>query len=338
MTFNGETIATTDFRFFNELSGGMSPEAALRDLKNTLVLLERSAQHGIAPTEEQIEEQLESASRMREDQGLDFISAQRIAEFLSAWDTPFESMKDIYFPEEDFEIDEDEFAETLEWQMGRITSEATDMKIRYIKTTTGSSIEGAEELLNSGMDFDMLIRLYCVDFEHSGEDEIESVDVVQFAWSNQAGQYLNTLLSMEVGDVSEIIEIADENDDKTFFIVIVDEKEVDYEQIETAKDDVRNDFISSKRSADFFEQVQAWAEEADVVINNRAFKRFEDAAPPQPSFDFGDFDFGDFDFDENDFQIDFGDGNDFGDIEINMDNVDFDFGEDVDFEDFDFED
>ncbi|MCL2456251.1 MAG: hypothetical protein FWD19_01725 [Defluviitaleaceae bacterium] len=326
MIFNGEKIPSTDFRFFNELSGGASPEAALRDLKNTLVLLERSAQHNIFPTDEEIAEQLDGANEMRDSRNLNFISAHRIAEILSVWDVPFESLKDIYVPEDGFEVDEEEFAENLEWQMDRILMNATDMKIKYIKTRLGSSIEGAEELLNAGMDFDNLIRTYCDDFEISLENDPEPIELVQFVINNQAWDYFGGLMAMEVGDVSEIIEIADENDDYTFFLVQVEEKEVDEEQIETAKDGARTEFISGKRSEIFFEKVQEWADAANVKLNSRAYKRFESAAPPQPNFDFGDFDF-DYDYDyENDFDFNFDD----------FDFDDFDFG-DFDFDDFDFE-
>jgi hypothetical protein len=268
MTFNGERIVTSDFMLFDALNE--TPDVAMNQLKQTLVMRDKAAQHGFALTAEEMAQQIESAGSIREQMSMNFISEQRIAELFSIWQIAQDHLIDEYVDTE-FEIDEEEFAEVLESQMSWILMNATDMEVKFILSNDEDELEDALKVLSEEFaTFDEMVGVLCLVHAGSETGEIAVVSAMDFIMEHQAWANMDDILELEEGEIFGPFE-GTEGD---FFLVQGYTRVRNEEEIETQVEAVRENFINGKRSEVFFELVDEWVLESKAVVNNRAFSRF----------------------------------------------------------------
>ncbi|MCL1884499.1 MAG: hypothetical protein FWF81_12220 [Defluviitaleaceae bacterium] len=275
MTFEGESISTRDFRFFTSTMdmppGQAAQEAALESLLQTLVLLDRGAQHGLTPSEEEFVALEEDARNMHEQMamsipgGLDFIPDRRVAEFFSAWGEILNGLMDIYV---DIEFDEEEFAEFLEENMEFFIQAATDMNVKYAASFDFTELEAAYERLQAGeISFDQLVEDYSF-FHHEGEDN-DPINIMEFIERYDAWEHGMDIVEMDEGDVMGVFEI-----NGIFFVLNMYEHFIDDEILEMQISDARESREDSGRAEAFFEFLDQWINDADYTVNLRAIRHF----------------------------------------------------------------
>lgn len=279
MTFGGERVATTDFRFFHLMNdmpaGEAAQEAALDALLMTLVVQEAADRHGLSLTSAEMSELTAQAAEMREQfhfqmpGALNFISDRRIAELWSIAEF-FEPLMDIYEPY--FEIDEEAFAESIEAAIEEwIIDSATETYVKYIASFDWEEIQAAAALTGEG-DFDALVREHSRLFDEEGEG-VEPIDFFDFLSQYNAWAHWEALSELEPGEVSEVIEV-----DGWFFIVQIYSREFDEERkqeiLEEFAESERESLVEEGRWAAFIERLEGWVADADYSVNERAIRRF----------------------------------------------------------------
>jgi hypothetical protein len=280
MVFEGESIATGDFRFFLHGEGEEARDEAMEVLTQTLVLLNRAQKHGITLTDEEMAEHIERSETINEDIG--FISHERIAEFMAAWNEKSEQLMDIYVEKVEFELDEDEFAEFLEEQMEHIISGSTNRQLKYVAAHDMTVIfQAMADYTEDGaeIEFDEIIRQYSVKYVEG--EEIETIEFIDFLMQYGVWEGMDDIANLEVGEISTMLTGTDITDEEIFFMVQMIERTVDDERIEEEKVNTRENYIArheseifQARAEEFFELIEEWASEANREINYRAFKRF----------------------------------------------------------------
>jgi len=267
MTFEGERIATSDFRYFHSMTGmppGEETQQVIMDnLVQTLVVLERAERHGLSLSEENranLEEHVRNF-RGQNPGAFNFISDRRIMELDSIW-LLFEPLMDIYVP--DYELDEEEFAPLLETHLEGIHDSLIQFK--YLESDDWFELEDAIAALEAGGDFDTIAReIYGL----PEEEEIATVDLSTLLDFYDISERRPELLSLEEGEVSEII-IADD----VFFIIQMYNNVVDDEVLESAEELFRERNIQTGRAGIFWALIEEWIEQADYTVNERALRRF----------------------------------------------------------------
>jgi hypothetical protein len=261
MTFEGENIATSDFRFFNAMQQP-SPDSrynALDGLLRTLTLLNQAEAHNLRVTPEQQAELMSDAAMLREQANwqqpgmLNFITDNRIAQ-INSIEFFLDSLIDIYITQ-DFEIDEDEFAEALEEHRENVVPWLADMQIKY-----AASLDPAE-----------------IATTFMGEDEdisaFEPVDFIEFTQdigiSLENWQHFQNIVNLEVGEVLQLVEM-----NGVFYNILMYERVLEDESIEEAEASFRENFTNEAREDAFFELLESWVANANYSLNNRAFNRF----------------------------------------------------------------
>ncbi|MCL2197440.1 MAG: hypothetical protein FWB80_00805 [Defluviitaleaceae bacterium] len=263
MTLNGERIATTDFRFFHTMQqlppGELAQESVLNDLTQTLLILDRAAQHGVGATAQELAEIQEQAAEMRAGGGLNFISERRTAELLSAWHHVFERLMDIYMA--DFTPDQEEYQTEMAMRMENIILNSTDVKIKYLYGADWFEMDDIRHELEHGADFEAF----------TGEGA-EPISLLTFAetYDAWASPELNVIFELQqVDDFSTVFEI-----NGMYFIVKVYDRVVDEETVAMFAEMESERFINDARAEAFFELTMEWVDNADRDVNLRAISRF----------------------------------------------------------------
>jgi len=264
MTFNGERVATRDFRFLAYTSQG-DPWS---DLEQSLVLRERAELHGISLTSEQRDMLMGFAGQVRGDfapGALNFISDEQIVDVRASWFLT-EGLMDIYVS--DFEHDEDEFLELVEEFYDMILAEVTDTSVKYIWSHDEDEIRAVAEAFAEYGDFDLAVATHFAGYDEevgvvpsSFEDFVDDF----FLWD-----YLEEFAELAEGEAFDVIE-----EHGMFILMLMYEKDaVDQERYDEIMEAEREWFANSSREQAFFELfVQDWIDDADIEWNERAVNR-----------------------------------------------------------------
>jgi hypothetical protein len=267
MRFEGERIATSDYRFFHVMNGmpvgdEEGREIVLENLLQALVLLERGERHGFSATSEELSGLMESARNIREQHNTSFISERRIAEFISAWDVVYEKLMDEFVPAQD--LDEAEFTELFDEHIEENRSFLEDLRVKYIVSFDLEEIILAYEGVTGGTNFDALIQQHSAFY--SEEHGVESFDFWEFAEMFSLWEEWMELIELQEGEISSIFEA-----DGLFFIVQMYERSLDIEAEEIS---FREGIIAERRAIAFNEIVEQWMAEANYTVNDRALNNF----------------------------------------------------------------
>lgn len=288
MTFQGERIPTSDFRFLHMTSGAepddeASRETAVTAMLRTLAVLERARANGVSLPEDEMAELLEEAASTREWvvswQGAGAMratSVRRIADFMSVgtlagdWPQPgplFELLEEELLA--DFRPDQADIDARLEEWDEDITNAAMETMLQYIavddENIAWSAYGDAEEDV---MPFDELIEL----FHQPGEDEFENpIDLSDFMMNFNAWEHWEVLNDLEVGDITFPLSV---DDGERFFVVRKYSSEINEETLEEITENVVEGYIAERRQEAFLEMIDGWVAEAVYVRNERALARF----------------------------------------------------------------
>ena len=280
LNVDGNRISTREFRFLTYFFG--DKDFAMEMLQRGLVLEQQAERYGLSITDDERQDTREFAQVIRDHYrqqfgiSLNFISLNRKTDVLSRdWFT--EHLREHLLPETDFyaeanEIVAADFAHHLEHnRLDFIFS-----NVRYILANDRTNAESALTRLAAGEDFVTLIRDYDDDEQgEQPEDHVfDSTSLWQFAHDfDLSHDIVNTILDIEEGQVSEIIELGG----NWFLIVYVESKfELDPEMVE--ENFMQGGFLLEEtiwnlRSAAFDELVEGWMAGFNPIINQRAFDR-----------------------------------------------------------------
>lgn len=279
MTFEGERVATTDFRFIHlmqELNdippGEEANEMAVNTLLQTMVIFERAEENNIVVPEDEMAEIVAQAAGMREELHmeapglLNFISDRRIAELWSVTNL-LEPLMDIYVPE--FVPDEAEIAPLVEEHMDGVRNFLFDRNVKYIASHDWALFTELASLYMTGeATFDELIEQYC-EFHEAGTP-IEAVELWDFADRYEIGwAEISGVMELEEGEISDVLEAHG-----WFFMVQIYETVFDYEAAAEEEEFFRERFAGQRRGELFMEILEGWIEQANYTINQRALDRF----------------------------------------------------------------
>ncbi|MCL2388269.1 MAG: peptidyl-prolyl cis-trans isomerase [Defluviitaleaceae bacterium] len=263
MTFEGNRIATSDFRFFylgqEPALGTTQRDNAMEALVSTLTILDRAERHNLTVSPEdraEINEMVANLNLQSPPGFLNFISDERIVELFSI-DNLGDQLMDIYFPDT---LTEDELAEMVEEHLEEFRAHWETMNLKYIVSTDVGAMESAQTALESGADFDTVARTYCE--AHQDGEEVAVMEFWDFVQEYQTWDFLMEIFELEIGEITETLVTEDH-----FFIIQMYERIVDYDAVADA---LRNE----ARFGDFHEMVDEWIAEANYEINYRAFNRF----------------------------------------------------------------
>jgi len=291
VTFQGERIPTSDFRFLHMMVGAQpgdefSRESAVTQMLRTLSILERAEQQGISVPAEEMAEMREEAAETREWvvswQGAGAMrgtSANRIADFASVgnltegWDFApgllFEQMQDEFVPE-DFRPDQGDIDEFLEELLEDIINASMETTVQYIAVDEWDIAWAVYAEAADGADFAELISLYHV--PHEDEDEFENpMSLQEFISTFQTWDHWTTLNELEIGDITEPMMIGD---NERFFVVRKYASELSEELQAEITENVIESFIADRRLETFMEMIDGWVAAADYTLNERALARF----------------------------------------------------------------
>jgi len=273
MTFDGQRIPTSDARFFSAFADGGPDfrDQAIEGLTHFL-LVDRAARHyNIILTEEELEEVTESAAELRQQFEmfgipLRGVSDDRLIELVSM-DVLSERLFDMYTADVAID-DEAEFSRALNEFLEEHRDDFVDMEFRFHLSSAEMVSQSAwlEFGLNDPAEFNNIIVRDMALQTGIDEDDIEvpSINLASLRQDpNINPQIIDYLMSLEVGDFSEPIQV----DEDTFVIFIVDG--IDIPTDEELSELYREDYILTNRLEAFEEAMENWREATDIEINPR---------------------------------------------------------------------
>ena len=219
MTFYGRKISTNDFQFFllNSMDDYSDPkEKAMESLSFYLAIIKGAKDRNIELTADEINTAKENAKTIKDQIDEYYPAAKKISvEFLEE----MVGVEYLYYqlmekiPEElGYKFDESEFAAALADYIENGKTDYISMDCKYILTETREAAEEAKEAVESGaLSPNEAIRKFSV--AHSEEDE-ETYGFHTLPLSEAAyyvpEEDLERFISLEVGDIFDIIKISDE--------------------------------------------------------------------------------------------------------------------------------
>ena len=274
MTFNGERIATGDFRFISILEDVPINEFTrydiLRELKTYVTLMQMADRLGVGYTpEEQVEN--EAAGEMWRgiiEQNahipLGFIDDRRIGEFMNFHALLVPRLIDlvIYDYEVTLELDEDMFAEELGWHIEWLVEQGTEVLVKYMALYPWEDhVEVAIELADpEGFDFDDIASRFCV----LGTG-LEPININDFA--TQYGVPIDDWLAgLPIGQFSPQLQ----GNEYDFFFYIYGRREPELD-LEDVTQEFRENYELNIRRSIFSRRLEEWIEEAEYELNLRVF-------------------------------------------------------------------
>ena len=271
MTFNGERIATSDFRFMSVLSqmpiNEFTRDDILHELMTFLTVMQMGEYYQLGFTGEELEEIETNAAFFREimEQGgspgmLGFIDDRRMGEFLGLFE--FVGARLIDYLITDYEVDEEQFEAELEWHIETLIREGSEVFVKYMALDPAAdNIDAAIELSAiNGIDFDDIASRFCV----LGTG-LEPIDINDFA-ANYGVHIDEWFAGLPVGQHSSILH----GTDYSFYFYVYDriEPELVLEEVER---EFRDRFELELRQGIFFERLEGWVAEAEFELNHRVF-------------------------------------------------------------------
>jgi hypothetical protein len=285
MTFEGQRVSTSDFRFLVELFGAHGEDMhdeIINELVSVLILINKSNEHGTGISEEEMQDVREFVQMIREGGEFNYISERRMTEiYTTLFIDDHMGLIDIYVPT--YELDEDERAEIEEAnEIGLafhlLSVRDSMMRVKYLVYLDEEEAENALAELLDGGDFDAMFR----EQNFLDEDaEVETMDVRMLTNSVvQDEATANEIRGMNEGEISPIIVIPGEDGDPELFIIFqMYSIETDEEILADAEERFLDEnsvqrVIDSRRAQAFWELVNEWTENANFTVNQRALSRF----------------------------------------------------------------
>jgi len=262
MTFDGERIAASDYRFMLDMFSmfGDDPAArglAMTELIDALTVINRAERHGVGMTEM---EHFSLASDM--EMQLQFMQAYyitpgRAAELLGVGPVRGRLME-IYIP--DVEIDPILFAQGLIEFIDENADSYESFEVKMV--VTGSNEEALRIWATEVEDFDELVREYSIYYnEELGIHTADARELIsEFALDDDEAY---SIMNMQEGD-RHIVQVED------YFVVLYmyDRSPPDLDEME---EDFRANFTETQRFEAFNEIVHGWQDELTITINQRAY-------------------------------------------------------------------
>ena len=274
MTFNGERIATNDFRLVSILNdtpiNDFTRYEILEELKSFIMVMQMGEELGLGFTDEELENTATNAAFYREMIGhhapglLDFIDDRRLGDFLGLFEFVGSRLVDYLITDYEVyqELDEELYAEELERHIERLIQEGTEVLVQYMALDPWEdNTEVHFELSIPGeIDFLDIASRHCV----LGTG-LEPMDIHDFAM--EFGVPIDAWLAgLPIGQFSPELH----GSEYSFFFYVYNriEPELDLEEITEI---FREHFELSIRHRIFFERLRGWVADADVDINRRVF-------------------------------------------------------------------
>ena len=270
MTFNGERIATGDFRFISVLNqtpiNEFTRDEIMRELMTFLTVMQMGERYGLGFTQEELDENELRAAFYRElieqnaPGALGFIDDRRMGMFFGLFEQVGTRLIDYLIT--DYEVDEEQFEQELEWHIDMLIQDGSEVYVKYLaldpeadNTDAYIAIASPEET-----DFDEIASMYCV----LGTG-IEPVNIEEFA--AEYGLHIDEWLAgLPVGQHSSVIHGTDYS--FIFYVYNRIEPELDLDEV---GQEFREGFEQRIRSNIFFEQLEGWVLEAEYELNHRVF-------------------------------------------------------------------
>ena len=271
MTFNGERVATSDFRFMAFLNQQQIDDSTrhsiLFELKSYLAVLQAGERHGVGYTLEELAELTEEArqSRIMFEQGhtgmLGFIGDRRMGELLGAFERVGSRLTDLLI---EYEPDEEEFEEMFEEVVQQEMEAGRQVMIKYMATEDRhgfDEVHAQEFLLVEDFDFDAIAARHCV----LGTG-LEPISLDDFITEHSILSERWEMDTVSIGDVSQLIEGMEH-----YFIIYVVEH-VDPElDLEELRIEFREALITQRSRAIFMDMVTDWVDESVYELNRRVY-------------------------------------------------------------------
>lgn len=272
MTFEGNRIATSDFRFMNVLQA--SPEMAKEDLIQTLTILHHADMHGITVSSDTQAELMAQAAEFRAQNqhmipgGLGFISNERIAELFSAGDLAQQLLEVV---ELDYAVDDDEIAQMFADFVDENREMLEDVHVQFAASTDMQAMTQGLARLEDDGDFDAFVREYSMFYPEEGIEPFliwELSEEHHHLWGDiESWELFNEeVMSLPAGEFSGIVP-----SDGFFYVFNVTSRELNYEELE---ENFRAQELENARNAAIIELFDLWAAQAEYTVNMRAFNRF----------------------------------------------------------------
>ncbi|MCL2577026.1 MAG: hypothetical protein FWE27_03115 [Defluviitaleaceae bacterium] len=288
MTFNGERVPTSDFRYFHAMSGAEPQNEEMRQtavdgMLRTLVVLDRAERHGLSISAEEKAEFEERAAGMRDTftmmginirstsdkRMVDFMSVGDLFEKEQMWPGPLFSLVMEHYVS-DREPDQADLDEHLEGLRDDIIEAAREKNFRYIANESWDSLWDAwNEFNDEEAGFSELMRRYHEPQFDEFEEPIDNpLGLWDFVMQFEAWDHWQTINEMQEGEISMPMQFGELS-----FIVEMYESVVDEERVEEITLSVAEGFINEFREDAFFDLIEQWVSEANYQLNERALSR-----------------------------------------------------------------
>jgi hypothetical protein len=270
MTFEGQRIATADLRFLaniwqENISVPETRDAIINHLVQTQAILYHAEQAGLRMSDEEREMLRGFIDSNREAGAIPrAVSDERALELVGAMDFIVPLVFDHFVNYEPDPAEfEQEFAVYLEANREEYALRSTEAQL--ILTDNRQALEEIRQLANAAdeINFEEYARLHCVLYDHEQDTAFTAAitDIVE--WFDLL-IYSPELLRLEVGQVSSVIELAE---DEYLLIYMKERPEIEDSAIEEM---YRERIITERRAEIFQELLEEWVENADYTINQRA--------------------------------------------------------------------
>ena len=274
MTFNGERIETNDFRLISILTdqpiNEFTRQPLLEELLMALTVLDMGERYGVGFTSEERAGNEETAIFWRdmfeqEAPGMfGFIDTDRMGEFIGFNAQIVPRLVDLLIT--DYEVDEDEFEEELEWHIEMLIERDMEVLVKYMaQDTTESHQEAIIELMaGDEVDFDDIASRFCV-----LQTGLEPINLNDFA--AQFGVHVDDWMAgLPVGEFSLGFS-PDLHGSEYYLIFYVYDRIPPELDLDTVEREFRENFELNIRANIFFERLEEWVAEANYVLNHRVF-------------------------------------------------------------------
>ena len=274
MTFQGERIATGDFRLMGVMNqqpiNDFTRHSLLNELLAYLIIMDMGNRYGVGFTPEEIQANTIEASDIRSwieggaPGSLGFISDRRLGEFMHAFEQIGRRLIDLlveYIP------DEDELREITDEHIERLIEDSTEIYVKFVAATFWDDFTDValELVADEGFDFDDIIERHCVIGE--GIEPISMFDfIVEYGAWDADWDFIRTLA---VGDFTFVIP----GNEFQFILYIYDRilPEFDLDELDEIKAELRENFILSRSMDIFFDMLDEWVSQAEFELNHRVF-------------------------------------------------------------------
>ncbi|MCL2096740.1 MAG: hypothetical protein FWH10_07540 [Oscillospiraceae bacterium] len=275
MTLDGEKISVEEFKFHLMMAQSYSPkEEAVERLAEYLIYEKEAKARNITIPQDIRDEYNEHIDNFI-GYGYPFekleISRERLVEIF-AIEYLFYELFDKVLEELNFTFSEEELAEELAAYKASV-HDYIDVEFKYILTETKESSEEARGELTAGTsETDEIIKKYSEGYD----SETADVPLIRLSEiSILTTEQTEHLLSLEVSQISDIIEISDPGGD-FYLVFIVDDIIIPtQEEIDEIEEGFREYYIEGQKSAVFFDEYNIWKEETEIIIDEKALNNFD---------------------------------------------------------------